>query len=83
VRERQHIVFEYDGRPRNACPIILGYSDAGREAMKAYQVGGKTTSKSTLPAWRDFERRTTDIVRHYKMAQQSQIPRITTNEPVF
>ena len=53
VRERQHIVFEYDGRRRDACPIILGYSDAGREAVKAYQVGGET-SKGKLPAWRDF-----------------------------
>jgi hypothetical protein len=53
VRERQHIVFEYDGRRRDACPIILGYSDTGREAVKAYQVSGKT-SKGKLPAWRDF-----------------------------
>jgi predicted DNA-binding transcriptional regulator YafY len=53
IRERQHVVFEYDGRRRDACPVILGYSDGGREAVKAFQVGGET-SKGPLPAWRDF-----------------------------
>ena len=24
VRQRQHIVFDYDGKRRDACPIILG-----------------------------------------------------------
>jgi hypothetical protein len=55
VRERQHILFDYNGRPRDACPIILGYSETGREAVKVYQVGGETsTSNSKLPAWRDI-----------------------------
>ena len=53
VRERQHILFDYNGRPRDACPIILGYSETGREAVKAYQVGGHT-SQGKLPGWRDF-----------------------------
>jgi hypothetical protein len=34
-------------------PIILGYADDAREALKAYQVGG-ATSQGRLPAWRDF-----------------------------
>ena len=54
VRERQHILFEYKEQRRDACPIILGYSDDGREAMKVYQVGGGTSSKGRLPAWRDI-----------------------------
>jgi hypothetical protein len=55
MRERQHILFNYNGRPRDACPIILGYSETGREAVKVYQVGGGTsTSNSKLPAWRDI-----------------------------
>jgi predicted DNA-binding transcriptional regulator YafY len=53
IRERQHVLFEYDGRRRDVCPIILGYSATGREALKAYQVGGETSS-GHLPAWRDF-----------------------------
>lgn len=53
VRERQHLLFDYDGRQRDVCPVILGYAQDGREALKAYQVGGATSSGS-LPAWRDF-----------------------------
>jgi hypothetical protein len=53
VRERQHILFDYNGRPRDVCPIILGHAADGREALKAYQVGG-ATSQGRLPAWRDF-----------------------------
>ena len=53
VRERQHILFDYNGRPRDVCPIILGRAADGREALKAYQVGG-ATSQGRLPAWRDF-----------------------------
>jgi hypothetical protein len=54
VRDRQHILFDYNGQPRDACPIILGYSDDGREAVKVYQVGGGTSSQGKLPAWRDI-----------------------------
>lgn len=54
VLERLHILFEYNEQRRDACPIILGYSDDGREAMKVYQVGGGTSSKGKLPAWRDI-----------------------------
>ena len=54
IRERQHILFAYGGHPRDACPIILGYSNDGREAVKVYQVGGGTSGKGKLPAWRDF-----------------------------
>ena len=52
LRERQHVVFEYKDRMRDACPIILGYAGDGREAMKAFQVGG--AASGPLPVWRDF-----------------------------
>jgi hypothetical protein len=54
VRERQHILCTYGDLRRDACPIILGYSADGREAVKVYQVGGGTSGKGKLPAWRDF-----------------------------
>lgn len=54
VRERQHILFDYNGQHRDACPIILGYSEDGREAVKVYQVAGGTSSNGKLPAWRDI-----------------------------
>jgi hypothetical protein len=50
---RQNIAFEYNGRPREGSPIILGYSDTGRETLKLYQTGGRT-SQGRLPDWRDF-----------------------------
>ena len=54
IRGRQHILCTYKGLSRDACPIILGYSDDGREAVKVYQVGGGTSGQGKLPAWRDF-----------------------------
>ena len=54
IRERQHIVFDYNRKQRDGCPIILGYSADGREVVKVYQVGGGTSSSGTLPGWRDF-----------------------------
>ena len=53
MRGRQNIAFEYNGRPREGSPIILGYSDTGRETLKLYQTGGRT-SQGRLPDWRDF-----------------------------
>jgi hypothetical protein len=54
IRGRQHILFDHGGHLRDACPIILGYSDDGREAVKVYQVAGGTSSNGQLPAWRDI-----------------------------
>jgi len=54
IRGRQHVLFTYNGLTRDACPIILGYSADGREAVKVYQVGGNTSGTGKLPAWRDF-----------------------------
>jgi hypothetical protein len=42
----------YDKRPREACPIILGYAADGREVAFAFQFAGLTSEGGTLPAWR-------------------------------
>ena len=54
VRRRQPIAFLYTGKPRTACPIVLGYSANGREALSAYQVAGETSGGRALPQWRCF-----------------------------
>jgi hypothetical protein len=54
VRSRRQIVFSYNGLPRAACPLILGYSDDGKEVMFAYQVEGRTSPGGKLPDWRCF-----------------------------
>jgi hypothetical protein len=53
ARDRQQIVFTYNNRPREACPLILGYSATGEEVVFAYQFAGGT-SKGKLPEWRCF-----------------------------
>jgi hypothetical protein len=68
IQKRQHIRFNYNGQPRDACPVILGYSDNGREAVKVYQVGGGTSSSNgKLPAWRDIYR------RNFRIAIEAQV----------
>jgi hypothetical protein len=54
IRRRQPVAFLYTGKPRTACPIVLGYSANGREALSAYQVAGETSGGRTLPQWRCF-----------------------------
>jgi hypothetical protein len=54
VRERKQITCVFEGRYREACPIILGYSANGRERALVFQVGGQTSSRSKLPGWRCF-----------------------------
>ena len=46
MAERKQIRCEYDGYPRELCPIILGHSQSEEKAL-AFQFGGK--SKSGLP----------------------------------
>src|SRR5829696_7205398 len=53
IREKKRIAFTYRKLPREACPIILGYKEKGREALMTFQVGGET-SHGTLPDWRHF-----------------------------
>ncbi len=54
IRERKQITCVFDGRYREACPIILGYSVDGRERVLVFQIGGQTSPRSKLPGWRSF-----------------------------
>jgi hypothetical protein len=55
LRHREAIAFLYGGKARTACPIVLGYSADGREALSAFQVAGETSGGRPLPAWRCFD----------------------------
>ena len=50
VRSRLQLTFLYEGRPRECCPVILGYAKNGDEAVFAYQFAGSSSGK--LPNWR-------------------------------
>jgi hypothetical protein len=54
VRQKQQITFVYGSKPREACPIILGYSKSGDETVFAFQFAGGTSKNSPLPQWRCF-----------------------------
>jgi hypothetical protein len=54
VRGREQIAFTHNRKPREAYPVVLGYSADGREALMAYQFGGETSPGNTLPGWRCF-----------------------------
>ncbi|MGB7097737.1 MAG: hypothetical protein WBD95_03085 [Xanthobacteraceae bacterium] len=54
IRERKQITCVFDGRYREACPIILGYSVDGRERVLVFQIGGQTSPRSKLRGWRSF-----------------------------
>jgi general stress protein 26 len=54
VRERKQIACMFEGKYREACPIILGYSSDGRERVLVFQFGGETSPGSKLPGWRSF-----------------------------
>jgi hypothetical protein len=54
IRNRQQIVCVYDALPREACPLVLGYTEDGDEAAAVYQIGGKSSQGRKLPGWRCF-----------------------------
>jgi hypothetical protein len=54
VRERKQIACIFDGKYREACPIILGYAADGKARVLAFQFGGETSPRSKLPGWRSF-----------------------------
>jgi hypothetical protein len=54
VRERKQITCIFNGKYREACPIILGYSADGEERVLVFQFGGETSPRSKLPGWRSF-----------------------------
>ena len=49
LRERQ-VVCNYEGRPRELCPHIIGTNKAGEEVVLAWQFAGESSGK--LPQWR-------------------------------
>lgn len=54
IRERKQIICTFDGKFREACPIVLGYSADGKERVLVFQFGGQTSPRSKLPGWRSF-----------------------------
>lgn len=54
VRERKQITCTFEGKYREACPIILDYAADGSERVLAFQFGGETSPRSRLPGWRSF-----------------------------
>jgi hypothetical protein len=54
LRQREQLMFSYQGLPRECCPVILGYTADGREVLLACQFAGATSSKTKLPQWRCF-----------------------------
>jgi hypothetical protein len=50
VRGRLQLTFMYEGRPRECCPMILGYAAGGEESVFVYQFAGESSGK--LPNWR-------------------------------
>ncbi|NNM72509.1 hypothetical protein [Enterovirga aerilata] len=52
ILQQKQVVCDYDGHPRELCPVILGHT-SGEERVFAYQVGG-SGSKGLPPggAWR-------------------------------
>jgi len=50
VRGRRQLTFMYESRPRECCPVILGYAKNGDEAVFAYQFAGSSSGR--LPNWR-------------------------------
>ena len=50
VRERKQITCVFEGRYREACPIILGYSADGRERVLVFQIlAGKRARDRNCP----------------------------------
>jgi hypothetical protein len=47
--------FIYKGKPRVVEPHAYGMSSYGNDLLRAYQVGGYSSSSGRLPKWRLFE----------------------------
>lgn len=54
IRERKQISCTFEGKYREACPIILGYGADGKERVLVFQFGGETSPRAKLPGWRSF-----------------------------
>jgi hypothetical protein len=44
IRDRSLLAFEYRGLPRIVAPYCHGFTEAGREVLRAIQVGGSSHS---------------------------------------
>ena len=53
IRGRRVLNFTYDKFPRQVEPHLHGWSQADKETLSAYQIGGGSRSGRT-PFWRDF-----------------------------
>jgi len=51
MHARQLIGCKYNGLPRTACPVILGYDKQGEESAFVYQIAGRTSKNEKLPRW--------------------------------
>jgi hypothetical protein len=56
IQDRLQITFVCDGRPREACPHILGAKGDGRWAVLVWQFSGGS-KRGGIPEWRCFELR--------------------------
>lgn len=56
IKNRQQVSMKYEGQKRIVDPYLVGITTAGNEALRAYQVGGYSSS-GNLPAWRLFNLR--------------------------
>jgi uncharacterized protein len=53
ILTRQQVTLRYKGEVREVCPHILGHKD-GKETVLAYQFGGESKRRGSIPDWRCF-----------------------------
>lgn len=53
IKELKQVRLFYEGTERIVHPFLIGINKKGNEALRAYQVGGYSSS-GDLPAWRLF-----------------------------
>ena len=44
IKSRHHLVFDYDGLPREIEPHAHGVSSRGKEVVRGFQTGGQSSS---------------------------------------
>ncbi len=54
IKNRWQVSMAYNGKRRVVDPYLIGITTAGSEALRAYQVGGYSSS-GNLSAWRLFD----------------------------
>lgn len=61
IKNCRQISIVYDGQVRVVDPYLVGTNKKGNEALRAYQVGGYSSS-GNLPAWRLYLLKNIDSV---------------------